>query len=65
MWCWLYFPPHFGAVVGYNCVALATIGTRITQGLFSPVKAVIVGFATCMQWLVFRLCGVGLKARYS
>ena len=65
MWCWLCFPPHFGAVVGYNCVVLAMIGPRITQGLFSPVKAVIAGFFACMQRLVFRLCGVGLKAGYA
>ena len=54
-----------GAVVVYPCVVLATIGPRITQGLFSPIKVVIVGFAACMQWLVFGLCGVGLKAGYA
>ena len=32
--------------------------------MFSPVKAVIAGLAACMQWLVFGLCGVGLKAGY-
>ena len=65
MWCWLCFPPRFGADVGYNCVVLAMIGPRITQGLFSPIKVVIAGFVACMQWLVFGLCGVGLKAGYA
>ena len=58
IWCWLCFTPCFGATVGYNCVVLAMIGPRITQGLFSLVKAVIVGFAACMQWLVYKLSGV-------
>ena len=45
------------AIVDRCGIVLATIGPRITQGLFSPVKAVIVGFVACMQWLVFGLCG--------
>ena len=65
MWCWVCFPPCFGAVVVYNCVALAMIGPRITRGVFSLDKVVIDGFAACMQWLFFGLCGVGLKARYG
>ena len=65
MWCWMCCPSCLGASVGYNYVVLATMGPRITQGLFSSVKAVIAGFAACMQWLVFGLCGVGLKAGYA
>ena len=65
MWCWLCFPSCLGVAVGYNYVVLVTMGPRITQRLFFPVKAVIVGFVACMQWLVFGLCGVGLKAGYA
>ena len=60
-WCWLCFPPCFRAAVGFTCVVLAMIGPRINQGLVSLAKAVIVGFAACMQWLVFGLCGVGME----
>ena len=65
MWSWMCFPSCLGAAVGYHCVVLAMIGPRTTQGLLSPVKVVIVGFAACMQWLAFRLCGVGLKVGYA
>ena len=33
--------------------------------IVSPIKVVIAGFVACMQWLVFGLCGVGLKAGYA